>query len=79
MCHGSIIPNSAANRAEYTLSGGGSYFRQSHSALSMQVLGDTLVDVKFSGLSWNGNEGFYYSSYEKPKGSELSAKTDQHK
>jgi hypothetical protein len=23
-----------------------------------------------------GNEGFYYSSYEKPKGSELSAKTD---
>jgi hypothetical protein len=22
-----------------------------------------------------GNEGFYYSSYEKPKGSELSAKT----
>ncbi|MFV8357710.1 prolyl oligopeptidase family serine peptidase, partial [Flavobacterium sp. XS1P32] len=24
-------------------------------------------------------EGFYYSSYDKPKGSELSAKTDQHK
>jgi prolyl oligopeptidase len=35
--------------------------------------------VKFSGLSWKGNEGFYYSSYDKPKGSELSAKTDQHK
>jgi len=38
-----------------------------------------LVDVKFSGVSWLGNEGFYYSSYDKPKGSELSAKTDQHK
>jgi len=38
-----------------------------------------LMDVKFSGLSWKGNEGFYYSSYDKPKGSELSAKTDQHK
>ena len=38
-----------------------------------------LVDVKFSGLSWKGNEGIFYSSYEKPKGSELSAKTDQHK
>src|SRR5690606_31040596 len=25
------------------------------------------------------NEGFYYSSYDKPDGSELSAKTDQHK
>ena len=38
-----------------------------------------LVDVKFSGLSWKGNEGIFYSSYEKPKGSELSAKTDQHR
>jgi prolyl oligopeptidase len=40
---------------------------------------DTLVDIKFSGMSWKGDEGFYYSSYDKPKGSELSAKTDQHK
>ncbi|MEM9527973.1 MAG: prolyl oligopeptidase family serine peptidase, partial [Bacteroidota bacterium] len=34
---------------------------------------------KFSGMSWKGDEGFYYSSYDKPEGSELSAKTDQHK
>ncbi|MFM9745881.1 hypothetical protein ACKI2C_50860, partial [Streptomyces brasiliscabiei] len=40
---------------------------------------ENLVDVKFSGISWLANEGFYYSSYDKPKGSELSAKTDQHK
>jgi prolyl oligopeptidase len=38
-----------------------------------------LVDIKFSGLSWKANEGFYYCSYEKPEGSELSAKTDQHR
>ena len=38
-----------------------------------------LIDVKFSGLSWKGNEGIFYSSYKKPKGSELSAKTDEHK
>jgi len=38
-----------------------------------------LVDVKFSGIAWIGNEGFYYSSYDKPTGSQLSAKTDQHK
>jgi prolyl oligopeptidase len=45
-----------------------------------EVLGDTLIDVKFSGLSWRGNEGFYYSSYDKPaKGSQLSAMTDRHK
>lgn len=46
---------------------------------SKKILSDRLIDVKFSGLSWKGNEGVYYSSYDKPKGSELSAKTDQHK
>lgn len=41
---------------------------------------DTLMDVKFSGLSWKGNDGFYYSSYDKPKeGSALSGKTQIHK
>ncbi len=48
-------------------------------AKNKEIIGDTLVDVKFSGIAWKGNEGFYYSSYDKPKGSELSAKTDQHK
>src|SRR5690606_9623990 len=38
-----------------------------------------LIDIKFSAISWKNNDGFYYSSYDKPKGSELSAKTDQHK
>ena len=47
---------------------------------SKKVLEDTLVDVKFSGISWKGNEGFYYSSYDKPKdGSTLSGKTQHHK
>jgi prolyl oligopeptidase len=41
---------------------------------------DSLVDVKFSGTSWKGNEGFYYSSYDKPKdGSALSGMTQYHK
>ncbi|TJZ52486.1 S9 family peptidase [Sphingobacterium olei] len=44
------------------------------------VVGEALVDVKFSGLAWRGNEGIYYSSYDKPKeGSALSAMTDRHK
>lgn len=46
---------------------------------SMAQIDDTLIDVKFSGIAWKGEEGFYYSSYDKPKGSELSAKTDMHK
>ncbi|KQO34415.1 prolyl endopeptidase [Flavobacterium sp. Leaf82] len=69
------------NKAAYAISEGGSDWRKVIiiNALSKKVLEDTLVDVKFSGISWRGNEGFYYSSYDKPKGSELSAKTDQHK
>lgn len=67
--------------AAYSISEGGSDWRKVIiiDAESKKVLEDTLVDVKFSGISWKGNEGFFYSSYDKPKGSELSAKTDQHK
>ena len=67
--------------AAYSISEGGSDWRKiivMH-AERMEILEDTLVDIKFSGISWKGQEGFYYSSYDKPKGSELSAKTDQHK
>ena len=65
----------------YSISEGGSDWRKVlvKNAETKKIIEDTLVDVKFSGLSWKGNEGFYYSSYDKPKGSELSAKTDQHK
>jgi prolyl oligopeptidase len=44
-----------------------------------EQIDETLLDIKFSGLSWRGDDGFYYSSYDKPEGSELSAKTDHHK
>jgi len=69
------------SKVAYQISEGGSDWRKViiMEAVSKKVLEDTLIDVKFSGLSWKGNEGFYYSSYDKPKGSELSAKTDQHK
>ncbi|MEJ6675777.1 MAG: prolyl oligopeptidase family serine peptidase [Polaribacter sp.] len=65
----------------YSISEGGSDWRKIiiMDAESKIIKEDTLVDVKFSGVSWYKNEGFYYSSYDKPKGSELSAKTDQHK
>ena len=69
------------SKVAYSISEGGSDWRKVIliDAESKKILEDTLVDVKFSGVSWKGNEGFYYSSYDKPKGSELSAKTDQHK
>jgi prolyl oligopeptidase len=67
--------------AAYSISESGSDWRNVIfiDAITKKVLSDKLIDVKFSGLSWKGNEGIYYSSYDKPKGSELSAKTDQHK
>jgi len=67
--------------AAYSISEGGSDWRKIIvlNAETKAMVGDTLIDVKFSGVSWKGNEGFFYSSYDKPKGSELSAKTDQHK
>ena len=69
------------SKVAYAISEGGSDWRKViiMDAISQKIIEDTIVDVKFSGVSWKGNEGFYYSSYDKPKGSELSAKTDQHK
>ncbi|MFD0990453.1 prolyl oligopeptidase family protein [Mariniflexile jejuense] len=65
----------------YSISEGGSDWRKIIviETETKKQLKDTLIDVKFTQISWYKNEGFYYSSYDKPKGSELSAKTDQHK
>lgn len=67
--------------AAYAISEGGSDWRKIIiiDAESKQPLEEPLLDVKFSGIAWRGNEGFFYSSYDKPEGSELSEKTDQHK
>lgn len=67
--------------AAYLISEGGSDWRKAIvlNAGSKEIVEDTLGEIKFSDISWKGNEGFYYSSYDKPKGSQLSAKTDQHK
>ncbi len=66
----------------YLISEGGSDWRKAivMNTETKEMVGDTLYDIKFSGLSWKGNEGFYYSSYDKPKeGSALSGKTQYHK
>jgi len=67
--------------AAYTISEGGSDWRKIIiiDTQTKQRLEPKLIDVKFSDIAWYKNEGFYYSSYDKPQGSELSAKTDQHK
>ena len=67
--------------AAYSISEAGSDWRKIIviDAVTRETIEETIVDVKFSGIAWKGQEGFYYSSYDKPQGSELSSKTDQHK
>jgi prolyl oligopeptidase len=67
--------------AAYQISEGGSDWRKVIviDTKTKAKMDDTLRDVKFSGLSWLHNDGFYYSSYDKPKGSQLSEKTQIHK
>ena len=65
----------------YLISEGGSDWRKAivMDTETKEIIGDTLTNIKFSGISWKGNDGFFYSSYDKPKGSELSDYTDRHK
>lgn len=66
----------------FSISEGGSDWRKviTMDTETKEIIGDTLIDVKFSGISWLKNEGFYYSSYDKPKeGTQLSGLTQYHK
>ncbi|MCF2946631.1 prolyl oligopeptidase family serine peptidase [Paraglaciecola aquimarina] len=65
----------------YLISEGGSDWRTAITinTETLEEVTSRLEDIKFSDISWFKNKGFYYASYDKPQGSELSAKTDQHK
>ena len=54
----------------YLISEGGSDWRKAivMDVKTKEIIGDTLNNIKFSGISWKGNNGFYYSSYDKPEG-----------
>ena len=78
---GGVYFSEDGSKVAYAISEGGSDWRTViiMDAITKKILEPTLVDIKFSGVSWKENDGFFYSSYDKPDGSELSAKTDQHK
>lgn len=65
----------------YSVSEGGSDWRTIYviDAETGEELEAPILNAKFTGISWFGDEGFYYASYDKPEGSELSARTEQHK
>lgn len=66
----------------YQLSAGGSDWRDIvvMNAEDKSITGETIKDLKFTGIAWKGNNGFYYSTYDKPDaGSQLSGLTQYHK
>lgn len=69
------------SRCAYMISEGGSDWGKAFvlDAKTKKRIGTPLENLKFSSLSWKGNNGFYYSTYDKPEGSQLTAKTDHHK
>lgn len=78
---GGISFSKDGSRVAYQISRGGADWTDAIiiNAEDKTPLEDTLKDIKFSGISWKGNDGYYFSTYEKPKGSQLSAKTQNHK
>ncbi|MCE7576277.1 prolyl oligopeptidase family serine peptidase [Aliivibrio fischeri] len=70
-----------ASLVAYSISEAGSDWRKIIvlNAETKEQIEAPIVDAKFTGISWLGSKGFYYSSYDKPEGSELSARTEQHK
>jgi len=66
------------SRMAYTISEGGSDWRKViiMDAITKTIIDDTIKNVKFSGIAWQGNEGFYYSTYDRPQGNLLTAMTD---
>ena len=70
----------SGNLAAYQKSEGGADWRSVEvvDTETLEVI-DQIDDVKFSGLAWQGEQGFYYSRYESPEGNELTAKTDHHR
>ena len=65
----------------YQVSEGGSDWTNVYviDALTKNPVGEMITNVKFSGIAWQGNTGFYYSTYNQPEaGSQLSGITDLH-
>lgn len=74
--------NKKGNLAAYAISEGGSDWNKIIiiDAVTKKQIDETILDVKFGGIAWQNDDGFYYSSYDKPKeGTVLSGMTDKHK
>ncbi len=64
----------------YTVSRSGSDWQEAQvmSVADGKLLEDRLVDLKFTGLDWKGEEGFYYCRYPKPDESKKLTNQNEH-
>lgn len=64
----------------YSISRGGADWQEIYilNTETGKLLNDLIPDAKFSGITWYGSKGFFYSKYPKVEGSKLSAKTQNH-
>lgn len=68
--------------AAYNISEGGSDWQKMIvlDVKTKKPIADTMLDIKFGSASWKGNEGFFYSTYDRPReGSFLAGVTNNHK
>lgn len=65
----------------YTTSDGGLDWNNAYiiATDNKNVIIDSVLDIKFSGIDWYKNEGFYYSTYDKNVESKKSSLTNDHK
>lgn len=67
----------------YSVSASGSDWQEIYvmDVATKKLLKDKIEHVKFTGISWKGDEGFYYSGYSAPKdeATKYSAKTEYQK
>jgi len=70
-----------AELAAYTISEAGSDWKKIMviNVESRKQLEAPITDVKFSNITWFEDQGFYYSSYKRPKGSRLTEQVDDHR
>ena len=78
---GNVSFSKDGSMCAYQISRGGADWTEAIviNSIDKKQVEDTLRNIKFSGIAWKGNDGFYFSTYDKPKGSQLSAKTQNHK
>ncbi len=78
---GQVSFSKSARLSAYTQSIAGSDWRSIHilDVTTQKALEPPLQNVKFSGITWLADTGFFYSSYQKPDGSERTAQVDDHR